>query len=53
MDCSYSTNSLFSEKGGRVTKQVLPGEFVVMMEVEAYAEALEFKLGWHVFFQTD
>jgi hypothetical protein len=53
LDCSTSTNSLFSDKGGRVTKQVMPGEFVVMMEVEASADALEFKLGWNVVYQTD
>lgn len=36
-----------------MTKQVMPGEFVVMMEVEALSDAVEFKLGWNVVYQTD
>ena len=48
LDCTASTNMVFNEDGGKVTRYVRPGEFTFLMHVEAAEGAEEFTLQYTV-----
>ena len=44
VDCSLSVGMLYSERGGRITKMVMPDETTFMLNCEAETDAIEFTL---------
>lgn len=51
VDCTSSRNMVFSEKGGKITKMVEPGQIEFMIHSEAAPGAEEFAKGAQCLFK--